>query len=497
MAVIGNSMRRPGKGTIAALHDVWLGLAWIGLLTLVIGLTDQSALLVAVSAASFAFAFVANDTSRVRQNGVTPITIFAIISGLTSLANATGFAATDSATKSVYFLYAAEDKLFDASMLAWTGVVLPVFGFWLIARSRRARSWLSLLPSVSADLSDRTVVSGALAAGALGIAIHMLPRSSAPGTITALVYLLPQIAAFTLARRGADRNRNWLTFLALVLTVLEATRAVMFDYLRANMIAPFIVFVLGLVIGARSLRPLRSRMLLPGYVFAAAFVVYFSSFGTLRSQTGSGFQRLATVVEQRSDVVSSDEPEAHQTVWSRLTNFNQLSQVARIADTDGYLHGATLKYMAFVFVPRFIWPNKPVVAEGGWFAWRIGQALIKPNGNYSNSINMTIAGELFLNFGPWGAVVGCFAYGAVFAAFWSTTHFWRSSRNALGSAYGCYLFWVGAILGADLQIVVTMLAMYVIFVAAARLLRLVTSRRSHPTPVLRPLGRPYASRLAP
>src|SRR5690348_3187199 len=121
MAVIGNSMRRSETGTIAALHDVWLGLAWIGLLTLVIGLTDQSALLVAVSAASFAFAFVANDTSRVRQNGVTPITIFAIISGLTSLANATGFAATDSATKSVYFLYAAEDKLFDASMLAWTG----------------------------------------------------------------------------------------------------------------------------------------------------------------------------------------------------------------------------------------------------------------------------------------------------------------------------------------------------------------------------------------
>lgn len=465
---------------------------------MVIGARDRSAFLVAMSAAFFAFAFVANDTSRARQHGITPITVFAIISGLTSLANATAFAATDSAARSAYYLYAAEDKLFAASVLSWLGVVLPVIGFWAIARSSRASSWLSLLPKVSGELSERTLVSGAVAAGILGILVHMLPRTSAPGTTTALVYLFPQIAAFTLARRGADHHRNRLILLALVLTVLEATRAVMFDYLRANMIAPFIVFVLGLIVGARSLRPLRSRMLIPGYIFAAAFVLYFSSFGALRSQAGTGLERLTTVVEQRSDVISSDAPEAHQTVWARLTNFNQLSQVVRIADADGYLRGTTLKYMAFVFVPRFIWPNKPVVAEGGWFAWRIGQALIKPNGKYSNSINMTIPGELYLNFGPWGTVIGCLAYGMLFAAFWSTTNFWRSSRNALGSAYGCYLFWVGAILGADLQIVVTMLAMYVLFVVAASLLGLITSPSKDAVRlgVATSVARPFASRAA-
>jgi len=479
------------------LYDVWLVFAWLGVLAFVIGLRDQSALLVAVSAASFAFAFVANDASRVRRNGITPITVFAVISAITSLANATAFAATDSPARSAYYLYAAEDKLFAASVLSWLGVVLPVIGFWAIARSGRARSWLSLLPSIAGELSEPALVAGAVVGGSIGIVVHLLPRTSAPGTTTALVYLLPQVAAFTLARRGADRNRNRLILLALVLTVLEAFRAVMFDYLRANMIAPFVVFVLGLIIGARSLRPLRSRMLIPAYIFAAAFVLYFSAFGALRSQAGSGLARLTTVVEQRSDVMNSDAPDAHQTVWSRLTNFNQLSQVAKIAGADGYLHGATLKYMAFVFVPRFIWPNKPVVAEGGWFAWRIGQGLIKANGTYSNSINMTIPGELYLNFGPWGTVFGCLAYGALFAAFWSTTHFWRSSRNALGSAYGCYLFWVGAILGADLQIVVTMLAMYVLFIVVSRLLGLVTSRRMEAPRFVTPLARPFTSRIAP
>jgi len=478
------------------LHDVWLLLAWLGALTLVIGVRDQSAFFVAVSAALIAFAFVASDASRVRWNGITPITAFAIVSGLSSLANATAFAATDSATRTAYYLYAAEDKLFAASMLSWLGVVLPVIGFWAISRSRRARSWLSLLPSVAGEFSDGTLVTGAVVAGSVGIILHMLPRTSAPGTTTALVYLLPQIAAFTLARRGADRNRSRLVLLALVLTVLEATRAVLFDFLRANMIAPFVVFALGLIVGARSLRPLRSRILVPGYVFAAAFVVYFGEFGALRSQAGSGLQRLTTVVERRADVISSDEPDAHQSVWSRLTNFNQLSQVAKIADADGYLHGATLKYMAFVFVPRFIWPNKPVIAEGGWFAWRIGRAWIEPTGKYSNSINMTIPGELFLNFGPWGTVLGCLAYGALFAIFWSTTDFWRSSRNALGSAYACYLFWVGAILGADLQILVTMLAMYLLFMATSRLLGFVTSRGKSTPLATRSLARSLASRVA-
>jgi hypothetical protein len=124
-------------------------------------------------------------------------------------------------------------------------------------------------------------------------------------------------------------------------------------------------------------------------------------------------------------------------------------------------------------VPRFLWPDKPVVQKGGWFAWRIGQAWIEPDGTYSNSVNMTIPGELYLNYGWLGVLIGCPLFGTILAMFWKRTSFWSKRPSELGTSFGFYLLWFGVTLSADLQILVTILATYMTLVAMSLWLRTV------------------------
>ncbi|MGH7624915.1 MAG: hypothetical protein ACREOJ_06335, partial [Gemmatimonadaceae bacterium] len=108
------------------------------------------------------------------------------------------------------------------------------------------------------------------------------------------------------------------------------------------------------------------------------------------------------------------------------------------------------------------------IAKGAWFALRIGQARLLPDGRITNSINMTIPGELYLNYGWAGVFLGMTFLGAFLSLFWHTTSFWSRPRNVLGTAFGFYLIWpwVGFNLGADLQIFVTLTAVYLILVGA-------------------------------
>jgi hypothetical protein len=236
---------------------------------------------------------------------------------------------------------------------------------------------------------------------------------------------------------------------------------VLFSYLRIEIVSPIAAFVLGSIIGARSLRPLRSRYFVPIYAFGVRFAIYFGTLGRARVQ-GVGLDRLAYSYEQQQ-AIEEGRLEQKQTLVSRLTNFNQLTQVKRIVEEEGYLNGRTIEYLAYAFIPRFLWRDKPIIAKGQWFAARIGQGRYTSTGSVTNAVNMTVPGELYLNFGPVGAAVGCLLFGAMMAALWLPANFWSASENVLGAAFGFYLLWMALGQGPDLQIIVTLIAAYMIF----------------------------------
>lgn len=454
----GPSARTPRRTRLS--RELAFALLVSSAATAAIALIHGEPWIVSLASALAAAGLAALDASRSSGGGITPITLYALAAFVTESANVIGLLSEEGASRSVYFLYAVDEHLLLASWLSLAGTVLPVLGFFMIVRDpgwSRAIEWL---PPVYGRVWFRHLVIGGtlLAVGVIGLRwLGIVPNL---GTVTAVLLEMPAIVTFVLARAAAASGHQRVLWLALCLALLEGVRALLFDFLRGNVIAPFVAFVLGALLGSGSLRLLRTRFFVPVYAAAIVFVAYFGAFGVARTSSG-GVERIMRTIEiEGVPEEYAVETRQRQNVIGRLTNFNQLSQIGRLVEEDGFYGGSTLEYLGTAFIPRFLWPEKPIIAKGSWFAVRIGQAYIKPDGLSSNSVNMTVPGELYLNFGWLGTLLGCTAFGALIAILWLRTYFWQDPHNTFGSAFGFFLFWFAIWLGIDLQVLVTLLAIY-------------------------------------
>ena len=457
---------------------------WIGLLLAVPGILQSSSLLVTLSAIFLPLGFVLSDTSRARTGGITAMTAYSAAAVATSFANAAALLAANTPDKALYYLYVSEPHVHVAMLLAFAAAVIPPVVFQVMSSSRTAVVLQDLLPRVRGEIPDRQLVAGGIAIGLLAVVLHWRFPFGSLGALSSVLFLAPMFVVFVLARAGTERHTRGALAAALVVAAAESVRALLFGYLRGDVAMPFVAFVLGALTGARSLRPLKSRAFLPVYAAAALFVIYFAAYGAIRSTTPRGLQRLEAVGSYGEEMQGMPDRQ-DQTVLSRLTTINQLSQVGRLVDEGGLLHGQTLEYLSYAFIPRFLWPAKPSISTTAWFALHIGLAYERPGGMITNAINMTIPGELYLNYGWPGVLVGLAFLGVFISAFWRTTDFWSRPRNVLGTAFAFYLMWpwIGFSLGADLEIIVTLIAVYLLLAALGWVLpalRLTASARRRP-----------------
>ena len=441
-------------------------LFFVGLAAAVLAFGVQMLPALPIATMFFAFSLVVRDVARIREQLVTPVTLFALGVAITAIADAVGLAAADSPERSRYFVYAVDEHLWIAAQIAFAGALLPIVAFRVVSRGAAWQPILDLLPRVRMYFSDRTLVRSGAAVAALVIVARTFTRLPELGTLTGLFFLTPSLVAFTLARAGARRDLGSARYAALGVAVAESVRALWFSYMRVEILMPIVAFAFGTLLGSRSLRPLRTALFVPVYLFAIAFAYYFGKFGDVRGDAG-GAARVMAVYEMDDIELTMQSARRQQTLLSRITTFNQLSQVGYLVERDGFRNGETLDYLGFAFIPRFLWPEKPLIAKGAWFALEIGQAHMRPDGSITNAVAMTIPGELYLNFGWPGVLLGCLLYGAILAVFWTRTRFWEEPDNVFGSAFGFYLLWTAFGVGADLQLIVTTTAMYLLFVGAS------------------------------
>ena len=448
----------------------------MALIAIVLGVFTPSATLLSVAAACIGFAVVVRDVTRLDRGGLTPMTFFALAFGVAGIANAVGVQSlSDHGNQSQFDLYVAMDYVYFACLVMLVGGAAIITGFITAQRWQGWRMVGSALPKIRSRVNDRDLIYGGSAIAVLSVMVSTVAGPSRFGTLSALIVLLPDLSIFTLSRLGAARKSRRLVTVALVLALAAAIYAALFAYLRAEILLPIFALVIGLVVGNHSIAILRRRVLMPVYLLVALFAVNFATLGRIRATAGAGQSRVEAF--RAASTSASDTASGVDALFVRLSTLNQLSQVGLLADKDGFLHGATLEYLGFAFVPRFLWPAKPKIAKGAWFAYRIGEAIMRPDGTYNNSINMTVPGELFLNFGWPGVFVGSYLFGALLALLWSTAVFWKDDNNPLGTAFGFYLLWIGIGLVADLEIIVTLVAMYLVFLAGSMVLSAV--RRSH------------------
>ena len=398
---------------------------------------------------------------------ISPILALAIRGILSGFGNYYGFKSwVNQSDLDIFIIYANPANFLESNAISFLGIYFVING-WLLAE-RLSFSFKKIRYVISSSFKYLMIFILAVVIRTL-IYQNLLPNL---GTFTNLAQWIPIFAIFFFARKAANLNDRSLDNYARFLMVLEAVYAIFFEYLRFLMIRPFIAYILGYTTGNTRKIKWVSAKLIPIYLLIILIVPYFGVFGEQRSSVGIGLDRVNKIIEIQNIKDEETSFETIKNVLARQSNFNQLTSLIDLTKRNGFYQGTTLSYLAYAFIPRFIWPNKPFIAQGRWFALEIGQARVVAGRGISNSINMTIAGELYLNYSWVGLVIGCVLAGFVFAGFWASCNFWQDYDNLIGSFFGFYLFFLGlGDIGPDLQIFVTLIAVYLILLVLSRLLR--------------------------
>ena len=282
--------------------------------------------------------------------------------------------------------------------------------------------------------------------------------------------LFPFLIAFLffLTRYAVKKDDQWLLNFCLANTFILSINGFLFDYLRMSTIAPGIAFLIAVFFGKEKIEALFKKTLYPVYGLLFVAVTIFPFIGQIRNSS-SGYDKIFSVMDkfnESDEVLQTPDlyAEEDESFEARVSSINQTSQIVKLVKEEGYYKGATMAYLSYALIPRFLWKEKPIIAQGVWFALAIGQAYIHADGKANNSVNMTSSGELYLNFGLFGVMIGMFLIGYLCAYMWQISGFYESSDNVLGAMFGLYLFYLAtSTFGIDLQFLVTLISYFCMF----------------------------------
>ena len=279
--------------------------------------------------------------------------------------------------------------------------------------------------------------------------------------------LLNTIGILFYSRLWAKENNKTYAVYAITLYLLETYFSLLTSYLRFELILPTFYLFTGYFIGKGSIKYIFSYRVLPLVFILIIYGSVFNALPKYRANFINVFQEQA----KTSTITYSDDQDknASSGLLSRSANVAQMTNIVMLVERNkGPYNGKASAPILVAFIPRFLWPDKPIIQLGAWFAVQIGAGGINEYGIINNSINMTVAGELYLDFGWFGVLIGSLLFGGFIAILWNSTNFYSSAYNLSGTIFGGYLIMLSIGSYADLQIVVTLVSTYLIFYVIRR-----------------------------
>lgn len=391
---------------------------------------------------------------------ITPILVFYVSVIITNIANLTLVSKLGSRDVRIYS-YIVPKYITEGTQLWCVSCSIMTIGYLLAVRKS--------FPPIDYILRDkkivRTIFNVLLVMNVL--TILGMGFNYRGGLVLRIFGLLNTIGILFFARLWGKEGTKKYRMYALTLYVLETYIALTTSFLRFELILPTIYLFTGYFIGMRDIRYVFSYRLIP---FILIFVLYGSVFAALqrsRSNFISAFDRDDTNTEEQAQ-----QPKSNVLLLDRCANIAQLTNVIKLVKQNGFYDGKASAPLVIALVPRFLWPDKPKIELGAWFALEIGGAYKSETGKINNSINMTIPGELYLDFGWIGVIVGSIFMGLFIGALWNSTGFYSSEYNITGIIFGGYLIFVALLgFGADLQIVITLISTYLSFFVIRKIVK--------------------------
>jgi len=314
------------------------------------------------------------------------------------------------------------------------------------------------------------------------------------GQLNKLVYLSGTVGILFFSRLWAIEKSVLYRSYVVMLYIVQTYVAIRTSYLRFELIVPAIVLFMGFMVGKGKLKSIVSSEMMP---FVVVFILFINMFGTLgkyradfydyfvteyfedKGQTQSGFEDIS-VDERMESLDALEEEDNQQSLIERISVVAQISNIVQLTEDKGFYDGMASAPLITALIPRILWPEKPMIRMGAWFALEIGVAT-NDYGAINNSINMTIPGEMYLDFGWFGVVLGCIMFGGLVSMFWNSLNFYESPYNLLGTLIGGYILLYSFYGPAgDMQILVTYMSVYFMFLMLHIILPRIITKNINP-----------------
>ena len=368
----------------------------------------------------------------------------------------------------------AENTTYDYIIINNIDLAVQIFciGTMLIAVGIEIALGNVSLPKIGIELNDKQIkyIFIILLFVSNDLTLNLLPLAQ----FGSVVKILPLSALFGIIyymRIGIEHGNQIYIRSGFILYIIATFNGLFFGFLRVTIVMPTIVLFVAILIANRDYRWLLSYKIIP---FVFAFVIFSVSFSDLGKYRGlqSNYRIISDVIsrklsdDSKSQVYYADEHEKSASLVQRTSTIAPLTEVIKLVDQNGFYHGAASAPLVLALIPRFLYPDKPIIALGRWFALEAGLAYKDEQNVINNSVQMSIPGEFYLDFGWTGIFFGCILFGIFFGAIWNSTGFFESSNNFTGTIFGGYLIsliFYG--IGADLQIVFSFLSLYLVLYA--------------------------------
>ncbi len=358
-------------------------------------------------------------------------------------------------TNNITNSYIIPEFISDGINLWCIGSTFTFIGFEIISRDYLPK--IDVLITEEKHLDSLFYVMLFLSTQALFLNLNF----SSLGSIGSLINLVGIMGIMFFSRLWSKLESVKYRTYAFILLFFQVLGAILFSYLRVALIGPFVIMFLGYFVGKGDIKYIFTYRAIPFIIIIFIFIQFFGKLGEYRSNFSEVF--TSSFVNEGN----GEEVEKRGTFIERSANISQLSNIFKLVQRNGFYNGSVSGNLVAALIPRFLWPDKPEIQLGSWFAVEIGAGYIVDDKS-NNSINMTVPGELYLDFGWWGVGIGCFLVGVFMALIWNTTAFYESDYNLTGVMFGGYLFFSS--FPGDLQIYITILSVYLTFLVIKKLL---------------------------
>ncbi|SIT58138.1 membrane hypothetical protein [Mesorhizobium prunaredense] len=331
---------------------------------------------------------------------------------------------------SLYYYTTIENRI-AAELILGLGLVCFTLG-WHSLRIAGGSTFYSTVPE---GLAIRLVPF--VLVGWLGLA-H-LPNSFAQqiGFMFHEIYLALLFVIFAgKSRYGSEGSRSWVVIVLIVPALLSGLTSGTKELVLTAVAPVLLVYVL---------RPNLRRIgvtILAGLMVIIVVVpitqLYRQANWSAKENVGLTelFSRLVDAYQQMgaSNIVSEGMVEFANRTSSSISG----AIVVGATDRLGHTGLETVKDVFIVFVPRFLWPEKPPVAPGAWFTWHLGYAATPVEATTSTAT--MLATELYMMSGWLTIPFGMAALGLYYALIWRFIRTMSLRNPIMGIALVSFMF---------------------------------------------------------